>query len=180
MSRWALLSLIAFLQQRLHAVAIGLEDLTVVGLGFLRLAEPPDQVDGIFDADAAHRDPFGGARQPCRIVPVKFLSKSEFKREFYRKLEMIDAAHRGARDPRAADVQHEAAAGLEDAVNLPAERQEPRKITLNGLIAVFLLAGEGEGWGGHYEIDAIAGHSPQNLDGVGMENSPRARAISRY
>ena len=79
-------------------------------------------------------------------------------------------------------VDETAAQRLQDAFNLGAERCEPVDVSLDRLVAVLLLPGQGEGRRGHHQIDAVRGDLPQKIDRVDVaytkfESMSRQKAV---
>lgn len=101
----------AFLIQADHVLAVGLEDVAIVRFRPGGLREPPDVFNGVPDADALDRHPFGGHGHFRGIEPEAFLG--EMKAKLFdqgdEQLEMVNGAGRGPFVIASAEVQDKTA-----------------------------------------------------------------------
>src|SRR5205814_6956180 len=101
----------------------------------------------VLHADTANRHPLGWCRQLGGIPPVEILCEmeSELFAHHDEQLEVIEVPGGLALVPRAADIDHRAAAVCQHTVKRLGERPEPVDVFIRSDVAVFLLADQAEG-----------------------------------
>ena len=148
-----------------HALAVFSENVPVVGLRVTGFAQPPEVLDGVFETDATHVDPFCGRRKLGRVLPEAFLGKMEAEvlAKHEEDMVVVERSRGDAWVVAAGEVEDEAAGWLEGAVDLLPEREKPGDvfILLGGVI--LLLRVKRVGRRGESEIDGVRGQTPEKL-----------------
>ena len=175
----AKLRLVAVVEQRFHAVTIGLQHASVARTRPRRFGKPPNRVGPIFHPNAPHIDPFGGCRQLRRIPPIELLGEVETVSlaKHDQKLEVIKAAHRKPRLPRAAQVDHKATVFLEDTVKLHREIPKPLKVGVFLLVAVVLFASERKRRARHDQVNGFLLPALHYVQAVGVIDAPQTGLV---
>lgn len=163
-----LVKLIRVLDKLLHPVAVWGQNLRNVRLRPLRLAEPPDSVDGILDPHLPFVDPLDGTRKLRRIEPIEVLREEEAQLIDHpdQHAEVVEAPNRGALHVGPAEVHDEAAVIGQLLPDQRGEFQEPVHILVLFKVPVSLLALEGERGASHYEVHAAARQLREKFSGI--------------
>ena len=180
MPGWTLCACGCSVSQELpHALAVGLEHPPVARLRPWRLREPPHGVHRVLDADSADGDPLCGARDLGGVPPVEVLREvePEFIAQHDEQLELVEAARRAPAVPRAPDVDHEASAVLQDALDLGREGPEPLGVPIGIDVAVVLRPQQAERRARHHEVHRPVGHAAHRPAAIGLDDPAEPRLV---
>src|SRR5205814_781015 len=102
--------------------------------------KPPDVVDRIFGPNAVNRHPLCRGWQTSWVVPVEVLRENErpgrTATQAHEQFKGVDALNRLTSFPGPAEIDYEAAGGLEDAPELVRKGKEPVFVTLLALVPI--------------------------------------------